>query len=148
PGATGVVEPDDRRARLDCEVHDLTDLARVRFGQRAAEYREVLGENENWPPVDAAGAGHDAVARCTLARHVEVVALMNDELVDLQEGSLVEQGGEALARGLLAGLVLATNSLVATGQLGLGVPTMELVEAILVRHQGPSFIDFRSIIHQ
>jgi len=25
---------------------------------------------------------------------------------------------------------------------------MELVEAILVRHQGPSFIDFRSIIHQ
>ncbi len=73
---------------------------------------------------------------------------MYDELVDLREGSGVEQDLEPLAGGLLAGLVLATHPLLATGQLGLGMSAMKLVEAILMRHQGPSFIDFRLIIHQ
>jgi hypothetical protein len=44
--------------------------------------------------------------------------------------------------------VLATDPLFAAGQLGLGMSATKLVEAILVRHQGPSFIDFRSIFHQ
>src|SRR2546429_2430888 len=37
PGSPRVVEPDDRRARLHRQVHDLADLARVGLGERAAE---------------------------------------------------------------------------------------------------------------
>jgi hypothetical protein len=148
PGAAGIVEPDDRRPCLHREVHDLADLPRVRLGQRAAEHGEVLGEDEDRPAVDAPRAGDDAVAGRALAGHVEVRALVDDELVDLGEGSGVEQDVQTLARGLLAGLVLPPNSLLTAGQLGFCVAAMELVETILMRHQGPSFIDFRSIIHQ
>ena len=73
---------------------------------------------------------------------------MDDQLVDLQEGSGVEQDLEPLAGGLLAGLVLAAHALLAAGQLGLYVSAVEVVEARLMRHQGPSFIDFRRIFHQ
>jgi len=76
------------------------------------------------------------------------VALMDDELVDLRERSGIEQDFQPFAGGLLSGLVLTTHTLLAAGQLGLRVPAMKLVETILVRHQGPSFIDFRSIFHQ
>jgi hypothetical protein len=82
--------------------------------------------------VDPARAGDDTVAGCALVRHVEVVALMDNELVELQERSGVEQDVEPLAGGLLAGLVLATDPLLAAGQLGLRVTAMELIEAILM----------------
>ena len=62
PGATRVVEPDDRRADLHRQVHDLADLLRVRLGQRSAEHREVLAEDEHEPAVDRAVPGDDAVA--------------------------------------------------------------------------------------
>jgi hypothetical protein len=83
-----------------------------------------------------------------LVLHVEVVALMDHELVDLRERSRVEQDFQSFARSLLPGLVLAPYPLLTAGQLGLGMAAMQLVEAILMRHQGPSFIDFRSIFHQ
>src|SRR5262249_35077453 len=118
------------------EIHDLADLAGVRLGERAAEHGEVLREDEDRPPVDAARARDDAVAGCALVGHVEIVALMDDELVDLRERSSIEQDLEPLAGRLLAGLVLAPDTLLAAGQLGLCVSAMELVEAILVRHQG------------
>src|SRR5206468_13080767 len=146
PGASGVVQPDDRRAGLHREIHDLADLAGVRFGQRAAEYGEVLSEDEHRPSMNAARSGHDSVSRSSLILHVEVVALMDDELVDFQEGSGIEQNLEPFARGLLAGFVLATDALVSAGQLGLCVSAMELVEAILMRHQGPSIIDVHALL--
>ena len=98
--------------------------------------------------MNPARARDDAVAGCSLGGHVEVVALVNHELVDLRERSGIEQDLEPLTRGLLAGFVLATYPLLAAGQLGLRMSAMKLVEAILMRHQGPSFIDFRSIFHQ
>jgi hypothetical protein len=44
--------------------------------------------------------------------------------------------------------VLTTDPFLAAGQLGFRVSATQFVEAILVRHQAPSFIDFRSIFHQ
>src|SRR5262249_16129324 len=102
------------------------------LGQGPAEYGEVLSEHEDRSTMDPAGTGDDTVARCTLVRHGEVVALVNNQLVELQEGPGVEQDVETLAGGLLAGLVLATNPLLAAGQLGLRVAATELIEAILV----------------
>ena len=66
PRAAGVVEPDDRRADLHRQVHDLADLLGVRLGQRPAEDGEVLAEDEDEPAVDRAVAGDDAVAEDAL----------------------------------------------------------------------------------
>ena len=148
PRSARVVEADDRRARLRREIHDLADFSGVRLRQRAAEHREVLREDERRSTVDPTRSGHDPVPGNPLVLHVEVVTLVDDELVHLHEGPGVQQELEPLARSLLAGLVLAASALLAPGQLGLCVAAAQFVEAILVRHQGPSFIDFHLIIHQ
>ena len=48
--AAGIVQADDRRAGLQREVHDLDDLLRVGFRERAAEDREVLREDVRGRP--------------------------------------------------------------------------------------------------
>ena len=63
------------------------------------------------PPVDGAVAGDDAVAEDLLLVHAEVGAAVGDELVELDEAARVEQQVDALARGQLAGLVLALDAL-------------------------------------
>ena len=70
--AAGIVEADDRRADLHREIHDLADLLGVRLGQRSAEHREVLAEDEDEPAVDRAVAGDDAVAEDELLVEPEV----------------------------------------------------------------------------
>ena len=62
PRAAGIIQADDRRADLHREVHDLADLFGIRLGQRAAEDREVLAEDEDGPAIDLAVTGHDAIA--------------------------------------------------------------------------------------
>src|SRR5690606_7054282 len=57
-----IVEADDWRADLHRLVHDLADLLGMRFRQRAAEYGEILAEDEDQAAVDGAVAGHHAVA--------------------------------------------------------------------------------------
>ena len=57
---------------LHGQVHDLADLLGVRLGQRAAEDREVLAEDEHQPSVDGAVAGDDAVAQDALLVEAEV----------------------------------------------------------------------------
>ena len=116
--AAGVVEADDRRAHLHREVHDLADLLGVGLGEAAAEDREVLGEDVDETPVDAAVAGDDAVARDLLLGHAEVEAAVLDQLVELLEGALVEEELDALAGGELAFPVLALAPLGATPLLG------------------------------
>ena len=59
----GIEQPDDRRAVLQRHILDLGDLLRMRLAERAAEHREILGENEHRATVDGAPAGDDAVAR-------------------------------------------------------------------------------------
>src|SRR5439155_15716697 len=133
--APGVVEADDRRAHLHGRVHDLADLPRVRLRERAAEDGEVLGEDEHRAPVDPARAGDHPVAGNSLVLHAEVVTLMDDEAIDLGERALVAQELDALAGGLLPGLVLAADALIASGQLGFGLTAVQLVETLLEGHQ-------------
>ena len=51
-GAGAVVEPDDRRADLEGEVHQLVDLLGEHLAERAAEDGEVLAEHEHLAAVD------------------------------------------------------------------------------------------------
>ena len=98
--------------------------------------------------MDPARSGHHPVAEHLLVFHVEVAALVDHELVDLEERTRVEEELEPLAGGLLPGLVLAPTALLAATELGLSVAPTQLVEPVFERHQAPSFIDFRPIIHQ
>ena len=116
--AARVVQADDRRAHLHRQIHDLHDLRGVGFGERSAEDGEVLRERVDQAAVDAPVAGDDAVAGNDLLVHAEVAAAVRDELVDLLERAGIEQEVDALARGQLAGLVLAAQALLAAAQLG------------------------------
>ena len=83
--AARVVQADHRGADLHGLVHHLADLLGVRFAQGAAEYREVLAEDEHQAPVDGAVAGHHAVAGDVGLVHAEVRAAVLDEHVPLFE---------------------------------------------------------------
>ena len=125
--AARVVEPDDRRAHLHRQIHDLHDLRGVGLRERAAEDGEVLREGVDRPAVDAAGAGDDAVAgnrRCLV--HAEVAAAVRDELVDLLERAGIEQQIDPLARGELAAVVLLLQPRFAAAQLGAALEILEV----------------------
>ena len=98
PRAAGIVEPDDRRADLHREIHDLADLLGVRLRQRTAEDREVLAVDEHQPAVDRAVAGDDAVAEDVLLVEPELRRPVGDEGVELDERVRRRAAGPA-ARG-------------------------------------------------
>ena len=113
-----VVKADDRRAGLHRHVLQLGDLQRVGFRQRAAEYRKVLGEDEDLAAVHGAPAGDDAVARHLGLLHAEFGRAMLDEHVELLERTAIEQKLDPLARRQLAALVLCFDALLAAAQFG------------------------------
>ena len=133
-GAARVVEADDGHARLHGQVHHLADLAGVGLGQRSPEDGEVLREHEHRAAVDPPRAGDDAVAGDLLVLHAEVVALVHHEAVDLEERARVQQQLQPLAGGLLAGLVLAPDPLLATTEFGQSVTPVQLLETVRGRH--------------
>jgi hypothetical protein len=81
----GIVQADERCADLHREIHDLADLSGVRLGQRTAEDREVLAEDEHGPGVDRAVAGDDAVAEDGLFGRAGRSCALGDERVHLDE---------------------------------------------------------------
>ena len=94
-------------------VHDLADLLGVGLGQRAAEHREVLAEDEHHAAVDRAVARDDAVAEDLVLLHAEVGAAVLDERVPFLEAALIEQQLDAFARRQLAARVLLVDTFLA-----------------------------------
>ena len=117
-GAARIVQTDHRRADLHRHVHDLADLLRVAFRQRAAEHGEILAVDEHQPAVDRARAGDDAVAGDLVAGHAEIDAIVLYVEVQLFEAALVEQDFEPFARGQLALRVLRGDPRLPAAQLG------------------------------
>ena len=128
--AAGIVQADDGRAGLQRQVHDLDDLLRVGFRERAAEHREILREHVGRAAVDQAIAGDEAVAVDDLFLHAEVVAVMADQLVGFLEGAFVEQQIDAFARGELAFGVLAGAALVSATRFGGRVAALQFFHAV------------------
>ena len=106
PGAAGVVDPHHRAADLHRQVHHLDDLLAEDLAERAAEDGEVLGEDADLAAVDGAVAGDHAVAVRAGAVQPEVGRPVPGQLVQLDEGTGVEQQLDPLAGGLLAPGVL------------------------------------------
>ena len=104
--ASRVVDPDQRAAVLEREVHDLADLLGEHLGERAAEDGEVLREDEDLAAEDRPVAGDDGVAPRPALHHPEVRVAVADEAVELDEAARVEQLLDPLAREELAALAL------------------------------------------
>ena len=102
------------------------------LAERAAEDREVLGEDAHAPALDRAVAGDHGVAPRPVLLHPELVRAVADERVELLEGAGVEQLLDPLAGGVLAlGVLLLDRGLggvVDGGRLQL----LELGEPFLV----------------
>ena len=123
--AARIIEADDRRADLHRHVHDLADLLRMAFGQRAAEHGKVLAEHEHQPTVDRARSGDHAVAGDDLILHAEIGAVMLDIHVEFLEAAGIEQHVEPFARGQLALGVLGVDALLAAPQPRGGAATLQ-----------------------
>ncbi len=104
----------------------------MRLGERAAEHREVLGEDEHRAAVHRAPAGDDAVAGDLRALvHAEVGRAVLDEHVELLERVLVHQKFDALARGQLAALVLRVDARLSAAEPRVRAPGFQLFENVL-----------------
>src|SRR5690606_10924455 len=105
-GAAGIVDADHGAAGLEGEVHDLDDLLAVDLAEGSAEDGEILGEDGDRAAVDGAVARDDAVAVGAVGVEAEVGGAVPGELVQFDEGPLVEQEvdpltGRQLALGVL-----------------------------------------------
>ncbi len=132
----GIIQPNDRRAHLGRQVHDLDDLSRVRLRKRSPEHGEILGENINQPALNAPISGDESVAVNLLLGHAEVVAAVGDELVGFLERALVEQKFNALAGRHLAFFVLALAAFGAATIFGKLVPPFKFGNLLFEVH-GP-----------
>ncbi len=78
--------------------------------------------------MDGAVPGDDAVAERLVVGEAEVGGSMRDELVELDEAPRVAKQIDALARGELAGLVLAGHPLRAARFGGLAIQGLQLLQ--------------------
>ena len=117
--AARVVDTDQRAAELEREVHDLADLLGERLGERPAEDREVLREDEHLAAEDRPVAGDDGVAPGPALHHPEVRVAVADVAVELDEAARVEEQLEPLAGEELAPLALPLDRALVAGVGGL-----------------------------
>ena len=120
--APRVVQPDDRRAHLHRQIHDLDDLGGVGLRQRTAEDGEVLGKGVDRAALDPSRAGDNAVAGNDLLVHAEVEAAVGDEFVDFVEAPGIEEEIDPLTRRELSGVVLPFQPIVAAAAHRRGAP--------------------------
>ena len=127
--AGAVVQSDDRQTHRRRHVHDLVNLLAVGLADRAAEDREVLGEDADLSTVDLAVPGDHPVGVGTRLLEPHARGHVTVQHVQFLERVLVEQVLDALARGHLALGLVSLDGLLATGDAGLGLASVELGQA-------------------
>src|SRR6185437_1705512 len=137
--AARIIETDYRAPGLHRQVHHLADLLGKRAREAAAEAGKVLRKDADLSPLDGAVAGDYAVARHAPLVHPEVVATMGLELIELDEGTAVEQKFDPLACGETARLALAALPILTAAQLGLARKLAHPFDVFLnAHHQIPA----------
>ena len=129
-GAAGIIQPDDRRSRLHCQIHDLADLPGVRFAQRAAEDGEVLRKCVDQATLNGSIAGNHSVAGNPLFLHPEILGLMHHQLIELLKGARVEEKFDALTSRELARRVLAVDTILTAAKLALAFSLLQLIKVL------------------
>src|SRR5205814_341350 len=131
--AAGIIQADNWRTDLHCEIHDFADLFRVRFGKGAAKDCEVLGEDKDFPAVDQAVTGHDSIAGINLIFQSKIMRTMLNQSVKLLKCSFIEEKIDAFTRRHLSRGVLLLNARGAAAGLGLLLAVAQLFEFGLFR---------------
>src|SRR5690606_24937157 len=107
-------------------------------GERTAEHREILAEDEDRSAIDGTVAGHHAVARRLLLGHAEISAVMLHEHVPLLEGAGIEQQFQPFTRRQLALGMLRLDTFGPAALAGLGALFFQLADNVL--HETPRTI--------
>ena len=107
------------------------DLLGEDLAEGPPEDGEVLGENEDLPPVDRAPAGDDAVGQGPGALDVEAVGPVTGQHVELDEAARVEQHLEPFPGGELAPSVLTLDGRRAAGVEGRLLELAQLLHPLL-----------------
>ncbi len=101
----------------------------MRFGQRAAEDREVLREEIDETAVNPTPPGDHAIAERSVLGHAEVGGAVGDESIQLDERTGVEEEVEAFARSELPLLVLLRDPRGAATLFGQGLAVSQVLES-------------------
>ena len=109
PGASAVVEADDRSPVAQGHVHHLADLFGHGLAEGSAVDGEILGKDVHEAAADGTLTRHYAVSVEMLPLHAEVGAAVPDKHVILLETPFVQQQREALACRHLTFPVLGGN---------------------------------------
>ena len=94
--STGIVQPHHRTSGLGRQVHNLADLLADHFGNRAAEYGEVLGESKYLPSLNSAVSGHHGIPQNLAVGQSEISGPVGNEAIDLFESTVIHQQRQAL----------------------------------------------------
>ena len=108
-GAAGVVHADHGRADLAGVFEDLADLIGLNLTHGAADDGEILGVSVDDAAVYLAVAANNTITGEVLFFLAKIVAAVDNEGVDLNEGVGIKQGLQALASGHFALLVLLVD---------------------------------------
>ena len=108
--AAGIVDADHGRAVLYGHVHDLADLRRVRFRDRAAQNGKVLAEDIDHAAIDGAPAGDNAITGVLRFLHVKIGAAVGDKHVEFFERAFVKQKVDPFTGAELALRVLGRDT--------------------------------------
>ncbi len=124
--AAGVEHADDGNTGLQRQVHHLDDLLARDLAERAAEDGEVLRVDGDLTAVNGTGTGDDGVTVGSGLLHAERHGAVAHELVELDEGTVVQQPGDALPGGLLALRVLLGDRRLTTRGHGFVIAVLEV----------------------
>ena len=136
--AAGVVEADHGRAVLHGKVHHLADFLPECLAEGPAEYCEILGKEKSKAAVDPAVAGHHSIAWNLFAVHAEIMAPVNDELIDLLKTLLVQKVVDSLPGRHLSFGVLVIDLILAAADLCFEVPLLKILDFVFNIHQETS----------
>jgi hypothetical protein len=89
------------------------------FGERTAEDRKVLCEDEDAATVDKPVPRDDAIARKLLRLQAEILRAMNDEFIELLECSFIKKEVDTLVRRHLSGSVLTLDAFATAAVFGI-----------------------------
>src|SRR3954454_11745523 len=130
PGTARIVQPNDRGASLERQVHDLADLLRVSLGERASEDGEVLREHVDQSAVDSARPGDNPITREDLLLQPKVGRAMGDETIQLNQAAFVQQQIKPFPGSQLSFLMLLRDAVGTTALLSERLAVMQVVEQL------------------
>ncbi len=134
-GAGRVEQPDERHPLGERHLPQAGDLELAGHPHRAGHHGEVVGGDAAGPAVDVAPAGDHTVGGSLDAVHRPLGEVRAAVDPHLDEGALVDEQVEPLARGQLAALVLFGDLLLAAAKLRLLAALVQLLGEVVQRRR-------------